>query len=92
MVSAVRGVTIGIPETDMVRLTLRGTYREKTGKNLAPIETLLSRFFFYRLKDESRLAVRPEDYVNDVSLRGEFVRRVFAIEDLSEEDRVRMLS
>jgi len=44
-----------------------------------------------KIKDESVLAICPEDYKDDISLRGEFVRAVFAL-DLSEEDRSRVLS
>ncbi len=79
-----------LPDKDMVHLTLTGHYSEKLEKDLSHLETMLSRFYFYRLKDESLLALRPEDYKNDFSLRGEFVRRVFA-ENFSEEDRSRIL-
>ena len=77
-------------DKDMVHLTLTGHYTERLDKDLSHVETMLSRFYFYRLKDESLLALCPEDYKNDISLRGEFVRHVFAAE-LSEEDRARIL-
>ena len=81
-----------IPEKDMVRLTLCGHYHESLQKDIGQLKAMLSdRFYFSRLKDESSPALCPEDYKNDISLRGEFVRRVFAA-DLSEEDRGRVLS
>ncbi len=90
LAGAVYKEIVSIPDKDMVHLTLTGHYTEKAEKDLPHIEAMLSRFYFYRLKDESLLALRPEDYKNDFSLRGEFVRRVFA-EDLTEEDRSRIL-
>ena len=39
-----------------------------------------------------RVRLRADRYRNDVSLRGEFVRRVYSDPTLSEEDRERVLS
>ena len=81
-----------LPAKDMVRLTLCGHFRESVQKDMGLLKAMLdSRFYFYRLKDESRLALSPEDYKNDLSLRGEFVRRVFSA-NLSDEDRNRILA
>lgn len=89
---AIRNMTADIPEKDMVRLVLCGAFNEKTGKDAGQIKAYLdNRFYFARLKDESRFAVRPEDYRNDISLRGEFVRRVLAA-PLSEEDKAQVLA
>ncbi len=88
--NAVYGAISELPDKDMVHLTLCGHYSEQLEKDIAHLDAMLSRFYFHRLKDESLLALRPEDYKNDFSLRGEFVRRVYA-EDLSEEDRARVL-
>ena len=61
-------------------------------KDLGRIKSMLSSsFYFAKVKDESVLAICPEDYKDDISLRGEFVRAVFALE-LSEEDRSRVLT
>ena len=76
----------------MVHITLVGHYRDTLEKNVGQIKTMLSsKFYFSKVKDESVLAICPEDYKNDISLRGEFVRAVFA-KDLSDEDRSRILS
>ena len=81
----------GIPAGDMVHVTLTGRYRETLQKDLGLLKTMLSaRFYFAKVKDESILAIRPEDYKNDVSLRGEFVRAVLA-KDLPDEDKSRIL-
>ena len=48
------------------------------------------RFWFVRIKDESRMQLSPEDYRYDVSLKGAFVRQVLAA-DLSEEEKERII-
>ena len=42
------------------------------------------------MKDETRLAVDPERYRNDVSLKGEFIRQVLASE-LSEHEKAAVI-
>lgn len=90
--NAIHTHTEGIVEGDMVHLTLQGHYRDTLQKDVGQLKTLLGdRFYFAKVKDESTLAIYPEDYKNDVSLRGEFVRAVFA-KEMSEEDRSRILT
>ena len=82
----------GISSEDMVHVTLTGHYRETLLMDLGILKSLLTtRFYFARLKDESAIAIRPEDYKNDVSLRGEFVRAVLS-KNLSDEDKSRILT
>ena len=44
------------------------------------------------MKDRSRIAIDPAEYEGDVSVRGEFVRLVFADESLPDEERDFLLS
>ncbi len=82
-----------IPESDMVRLTLLGEVEDHYLKQPEQIKVLLDgRFFFATVKDSIRLALRPDRFRNDISLRGEFIRRVESRADLSEEDRERILT
>lgn len=68
-----------LPETDMVKLTLTGHFKEGLIKDIDRLsEKLNVRFFFAEVKDESRLCLCPEDYQNDISLKGEFIRLVLA--------------
>ncbi len=84
--------TSELPEEDMVHVTLTGHYRDTLEKDAGQIKAMLSsKFYFSKVKDESVLAIYPEDYKNDISLRGEFVRAVFA-KEFSEEERSRILS
>ena len=41
--------------------------------------------------DETRFSIRPEDYANDISLKGEFVRTVLA-SDLPDAEKERILA
>ena len=42
-------------------------------------------FYFIKIYDETKLLINYEDYANDISLKGEFIRLVQA-SDLSEEE------
>ena len=51
---------------------------------------LEDRFWFSKFSDETRLKLSADDYVNDISLKGEFIRRVMA-SDLPEALRDRVI-
>ena len=83
----------GIPETDMVRLTLTGEVEDHYLKQPEQIRLLIDGlFYFSKVKDSIRLVLRPDRFRNDISLRGEFVRRVLNDRELSEEDKERVLT
>lgn len=87
----VNAAVAAIPESDMVRLTLIGEVEEHYLKQPEQIKLLLDgRFFFAKVKDAIRLRMRPT--AGDISLRGEFVKRVLSDISLSEEDKQRVLS
>ena len=66
-----------ISAEDMVKVVLTGECPFDAQRDTAHLLGLLSeRFYFAKLKDECRLLIRPEDYRNDISLKGEFIRRV----------------
>ena len=78
---------IGAREQDMVKVVLVGNV--SLDANKAPdqlLKYLESRFFFAKIKDKTRTEINAEDYKNDISLKGEFVRQVLASE-LSEEQK-----
>ena len=70
-----------IAQEDMVKFILQGSYSLQTQKD--PVfwqKTLENRFWAVKIKDESRLKIDWEDYANDVSLKGEFIRLVLSAE------------
>lgn len=74
----------------MVRVILTGHFTPDTHKDIAGLTSLLAaRFFYAQVADESGLEIRAEDYVHDLSLKGEFVRLVMASDlPVEEKDRV----
>ncbi len=84
--------TSAIPSHHMVKAVLRGKISANAIKDLTHLSTRLSeRFWFAKLRDESRLEIKPEDFCNDISLRGEFFRHVMASK-LSPEEKERVIA
>ena len=82
----------GIPSSALVKLILTGACPAEQSKDVDYLLSILEeRFYFAKIYDETRLLIRPEDYRNDISLKGEFVRRVLA-SDLSEIEKERVLA
>ncbi len=92
IVDAAEAAVANLPDTDMVKLTLRGSFGEELIKDISRLsERLNGHFFFAEVKDESRLYINAEDYQNDISLKGEFIRRVLA-SGFSEEMQSRIIT
>ena len=81
-----------IPAKDLVKVVLTGECPAEAVKDTVHLRGVLAeRFYFAKVKDESRLLIRFEDYRNDISLKGEFVRRVMA-SNLSAREKERVLT
>ena len=80
----------GIDSSAMVHLTLVGNIPEETSKDITFFnEQLNGRFYFAKVVDDTRVEIHYEDYINDVSLKGEFIRKVLqAGLDLETQSRV----
>ncbi len=80
----------GIPHSCMVSLVLTGSYAVDTYKDLDSLKNkLLSDFFFGRIRDRSRLKINIDDYKNDISLKGEFIRSVLESDmDINKKEQV----
>lgn len=77
----------GAREQDMVKVVLTGSVNLDANK--APdqlLKYLEGRFFFAKIKDKSRAEICADDFKNDISLKGEFVRQALSA-DLSDEER-----
>ena len=80
-----------ISHDDLVKVTLVGTYTLETQKDLTFLKKMLEgRFWFLKIKDESRLRIEKESYEHDMSLKGEFIRLVMA-SDRTEEEKERII-
>ncbi len=88
----IEAATLGLPAADAVKVRLVGEASADTSFDLRLLSKHFSgRFWFFKLKDESRLSLSVNAYQNDISLKGEFVRRVRG-SSLSEEEKARVLS
>lgn len=89
--SAMEDAAEGIPASALVKFTLTGEYTPETQKDLPFLRKMLEpRFWFVKIKDESRLKIDRRSYEHDVSLKGEFIRMVMA-SDRSEEEKERII-
>ena len=80
-----------IPSDDMVEFLLSGEADPTANLALSYLKDLVKRnFFFVKVKNETHMAINPEDYRNDISLKGAFIRLVLA-SDASEEDKAAMI-
>ncbi len=81
-----------IPSSDMVKVMLVGSCDPGAQKDVAHLTSVLSeRFYFAKIYDRSRILIDPADYLHDISLRGEFVRRVMA-SSLSDAEKERVIA
>lgn len=81
----------GICSNDMVEFLLTGGIDPTANIAISYLQNLVKRdFFFSKVKDETHMAINPDDYKNDISLKGEFIRLVLA-SDASEEDKAAII-
>ena len=89
--SAMERASEGISSGSLVKFTLVGTYTPQTQKDLTFLTRRLGqRFWFVRIKDDSRFRIERESYEHDASLKGEFIRLVMA-SDRSEGEKARII-
>ena len=75
----------------LVKVTLAGSFALETQKDLTFLKKMLEgKFYFLKIKDESRLKIEKETYEHDASLKGEFIRLVMA-SDRSEAEKEQMI-
>ena len=80
-----------ISADSLVKFTLVGTYTPQTQKDLTELVRILSqRFYFVKIKDDSRFRIERGSYEHDISLKGEFIRLVMA-SGRSEEEKARII-
>ena len=82
-----------IPRGDIVRLELCGRYYPSLWKDTDGLmREFGERFYYFEIKDTSRIAINPEDYKHDMSLKGEFIRTVSADDSLDEETKEKIIA
>jgi len=80
-----------IPEKDIVKLVLKGEINTDFDIDLDRIlRTFSERFFFFKIYDQTVIHVDYDSFINDRSLKGEFVRLV-RDEELSEDEKGKII-
>lgn len=80
-----------ISSDDMVEFLLSGGVDPTANIAISYLQNLVkSDFFFVKVKDETSMTINPEDYKNDISLKGEFIRLVLSC-DASEEEKAAII-
>ena len=84
---------IEVSPADLVRLVLTG--RRVVGLN-PDVAALTARFaasfYYFEVKDETRLRISAADYERDLSLKGEFIRTVMADDSLSDKKKEEIIA
>jgi DNA repair exonuclease SbcCD nuclease subunit len=90
--NSIASALAGIPGSDIVRVVLTGRHAPEL---MIDTDTLLMRYsgsyYHLEIKDESGIYINPDDYKNDKSLKGEFIRLVMSRDGLSERERNRII-
>ncbi len=77
-----------VPSSDIVRLELRGRFIPGLWKDTEALGRAFGdRFYHFEVKDSSVISVNPSDYKNDKTLKGEFIRTVYADTTLTDEEK-----
>lgn len=81
----------GYSSTSLVKFILEGEVDVECELNTEFLEEQFAEYFYFsKVYDETGLLVNYEDYANDISLKGEFVRLVLA-SDMSEEEKLMVI-
>ena len=73
---------------DLVRVVLEGEHEPGSIRDTDSLEKRFAHSYFYlEVKDKSRLRISPDEYKNDKSLKGEFIRLVMSKEELTDEEK-----
>ena len=91
ILSASEAAVQDIPAENLVKITLTGRCTLETQKDLNFLKKMMEgKFYYLKIKDESRLKIEKESYEHDISLKGEFIRLVMA-SDRTEEEKEQMI-
>ena len=91
IISAIDSAVRDIPGGDMVKVVLTG-YVEMDGE--ADTDRILrsfsEKFFFFKVYDETKIRIDYDSFINDKSLKGEFVR-IMQAADMPEDRKARIV-
>jgi len=89
----VKAAVRDIPSTDMVRIELTGGYSPELWKDTDKLcRDFSDSFYYFEVKDQSKIAINPDDYKYDKSLKGEFIRTVGLDDSLDNATKARVIA
>lgn len=90
---AIENATKIIESRDIVRVVLTGERDvAKEFDTDAMTNRFAHRFYFFECRDESRIRICADDFKNDKTLKGEFIRGVLADETLTEDEQKKVIA
>ena len=82
-----------IPRADLIRLELVGEHAPELWKDTdALVRRFAERFYHFEVKDSSKIKIDPENYKNDKSFKGEFIRSVSADNSLDDDTKAKIIA
>ena len=88
----VNRIIYDIEPENLVRANLIGARELELRLDKKLLEERFSeRFYYFEIKDSSKLLTRAEDYMYDKSLRGEFIRLVLGDDSLDENEKEKII-
>ena len=92
MIGAIAAKLDGLPSGSLVKIILTGDTDVECEKDTEYIlAAFRQRFYYVKLEDRTKPRVNYEDYANDRSLKGEFVRMVLADPEIEEDDKTMVI-
>ena len=81
-----------VSSDDLIRILLCGERSPDLRRDTdALTERFRPSFYYFEVRDITRLRISPEEYVNDKSLKGEFIRLVLESGELTENEKERII-
>ena len=83
----------GIDREELVRVVLTGERDITTVLDTAALyDRFKDKFYYFEVKDATRVRILADDFKNDRSLKGEFIRSVIADESISDDMKEKIIT
>lgn len=80
-----------VPKKDLLKVVLKGEILEETDIDISYLEQKMKKqFYFFKIVDKTELKIDYFKYENDISLKGEFIRKVKNL-SISDEEKSKIM-
>ncbi len=91
VIQAIRGALRGIPEDDLIKVVLTGQTELDFDIDCERISHIFEpAFYFFKVYDKTETRIDYDSFINDKSLKGEFVR-LMQEQDMGEDERAEII-